>query len=42
MVVIFEKAQVLEQYCVQIMELYLLEKALSYSEDEKEKLESEV
>ena len=42
MVAIFEKAQVLEQYWVQIMELHLQGEALSYWEDEKAKLEPEV
>ena len=41
-VVIFEKAQVLEQYWVQITELHLLEEALTCWEDKKAKLESEV
>ena len=41
-VTIFEKELVLEQYWVQIIELHSLEESLSYWEDEKEKLGSEV
>ena len=42
MVVIFDKVQVLEQYGVQIVGLYLQEEALSYWENEKAKLDLEV
>ena len=41
-IAIFEKVLVLEQYWVQITELNLLEEALTYWEDEKAKLGSEV
>ena len=41
-VVIFEKAQVLEQYWVLVTELHLQGEDLSYWEDEKAMLESDV